>query len=134
MPPVLVMESNHPLHSVLSENLYDLQRISLHDFILIIDEMFREGNLDQHFIPQTTFLTENGVMMIDHLFKMENIEETWPEICQILGKDLPLLKRNSSTYSGIFPNYFREHLNKTEAEIITERYKMDFHLLNYKPL
>ena len=78
VPPATVMESNHPLYPVLSENLNDLQNISLHDFILIIDEMFTENNLDQHFIPQTTFLTENGVLMIDHLYKMENIEETWP--------------------------------------------------------
>ncbi len=134
VPPATVMESNHPLYPVLSENLNDLQNISLHDFILIIDEMFTENNLDQHFIPQTTFLTENGVLMIDHLYKMENIEETWPEICLILGKELPLLKRNSSEYSGTLPHYFMEPLNKTEAKIISERYNMDFHLLKYNPL
>jgi hypothetical protein len=130
-PPGMITDSIHPLYPVLKENLFDLTQIDIHDFILIVDSMFSGVDMDHHFIPQTTFLTENNVIMVDHCFKLENIGNDWSEICRILEMDLPLLNRNNTEQNLLNTRYSKEHLNAAECQVILERYKMDFNLLNY---
>jgi len=132
VPPGRILEKTDPLYPHLVENFNDLMHIDLHEIILIIDHMFQGDGIDHHFIPQTTFITENEGLMVDHLFKIEEIESHWPEICSILEADLPLIARNTSELVANLTNYSKDDLDENEKRILLNRYKMDFTLLDYQ--
>lgn len=133
VPGVVFTEDDHD-YECLKANLSDLTRISIHDFILVLKEMFAGANIDHHFIPQVTFLTEKDQMKMDYLYKMEEIEIYWTEICNILGKELPLLRNNPTDFGLIDRPFGKNDLSAQEHKIVRESYRNDFEMFGYQAL
>jgi len=130
--PGEVLTEADPDYKCLNANLSDLARISIHDFILSLKEMFAGKNIDHHFIPQVTFLTEKNQMKMDYIYKMEEIEIHWPEICSILGKEVPLLRNNPTDFSLINRQSGKNDLSVPEQQIVRELYRKDFEIFGYQ--
>ena len=116
VPGVVFTEDDHD-YECLKANLSDLTRISIY-----------------HFIPQVTFLTEKDQMKMDYLYKMEEIEIYWTEICNILGKELPLLRNNPTDFGLIDRPFGKNDLSAQEHKIVRESYRNDFEMFGYQAL
>jgi len=90
-------------------------------------------------------------LMVDYIGRFEKIEESINHILRIMGiyeewnyKDLPVVNKSlkyelirckyplSSDYSKWTPPYYREYYTRETRKIVTNIYKKDLELLNYK--
>lgn len=83
-----------------------------------------------HFIPQFHFLTIDGKLEVDELFKLEDIETAFPIIAHRLGLHYEKLERKNTSPTNDKKNWNKE-LNKELREKIKAVYEKDFELLNY---
>jgi hypothetical protein len=101
------------------------------DFITYVskvvkNKLYFDNIYNDHFIPQYLFLYNNNKLLVDQLFKYEDLE--W--IVQYLKKKLNIEKNfpylNKSKYS-----YIKKDWNDRQKERIYKIYKIDFILFNY---
>lgn len=82
-----------------------------------------------HFIEQEYFLTIDGDLCVDNLYKQEYLGESFPEICKILkpGQQSIDLKKINAT------GRMKKQISSQEAlDVLYSVYRNDFSLLNYE--
>ena len=80
--------------------------------------------------PMIDWLRVDGQIAVNTVYKLENIDEEWPKICNIIGcKENTLLKLNNSI--GTSYDYAVSILNDETIEILNEYYKEDFEIFDY---
>jgi len=92
---------------------------------VVNNKKYYENIFNDHFIPQYSFLFYNKKLLVNNIFKYEDIE-----------KVIPMLKKKIKINTEI------QHLNKSEKKDITlteiqknriyELYKIDFQTFNYE--
>lgn len=84
-----------------------------------------------HFLPQYLF-THNykNKQIVDKIYKLENIDEDWIDICKNLNINKELIKceKNSSKMKYDYNDYYDQELKN----IVYNLYKLDFELFNYE--
>lgn len=93
------------------------------DFIKAVCEQKNE-EMDQHFAPQTMFLTYKSLPLYDELFRLDQIQDSWKKLQNRYG--LPDLKHANKTKRSNWRDYYT---NKTE-QIVLDRYSDDMTLFN----
>jgi uncharacterized protein (UPF0128 family) len=69
----------------------------------------------------SSILTHNGELLVDHVIKLEELDEGWKEVCKRIGFDIELEKSNVSKRLS-YKEYFdgdREFIDRI-AEIYAE--------------
>jgi len=137
----LVMEISEPgktveikddSYRILLKNLEVLEALTFHEFIELVALLFSEPSMDAHFIPQSTIMTKNDTLLIDRYFKLEQIDETWSDICELLGKEIPLYwgrGANQTNFEG--PERYKRFYSNTLKETVYNLYKIDFDNFSY---
>lgn len=84
-----------------------------------------------HYLPQYLF-THNyrKVKIVNKIYKLENLNEQWNEICEILEIDKELVKteKNASKFEYNYEDYYDDEIKS----IVYEMYKDDFEIFNYE--
>ena len=78
-----------------------------------------------HMLPQYNFITDNDEIIVDDVFKYEELENSWKKILTKLNvpiKELPHMNKTKK--------YSIEY-SKESMDILYEYYKKDFELLHY---
>ncbi|MEO0695312.1 MAG: sulfotransferase family 2 domain-containing protein [Pseudomonadota bacterium] len=80
-----------------------------------------------HFQPQAYFLADlEGTLIVDEIFKLENIDKGFEQLKRRLGIDATLPKKNASTKSA------ESDLSPQHTDVIRSIYREDFALLGYE--
>lgn len=84
-------------------------------------------NINLLFRPQHQFICDdNGKILVDHIGKIEDLNETEKKISEALNRKINIGVNNKGSYR-------REYQFSDEIkEIILDKYKKDFDLFNYK--
>ncbi len=85
---------------------------------------------EDHFRSQHTFITHRDQLTVNHIGKLENIEEEWAYICANINIDNKLENINVSSNSGTkraYKDYYTDELRKKVAE----RYQKDIEMFGY---
>jgi len=84
-----------------------------------------------HYLPQYLF-THNyrKIKIVNKIYKLENLNEEWLNICEILDIDKELIRseKNASKFKYNYEDYYDEDLKS----IVYEMYKDDFEIFNYE--
>jgi hypothetical protein len=84
-----------------------------------------------HYLPQYLF-THNyrKIKIVNKIYKLENLNEEWSNICKILQIDKELIKteKNASKFEYNYQDYYDDELKS----IVYEMYKDDFEIFNYE--
>jgi hypothetical protein len=84
-----------------------------------------------HYLPQYLF-THNyrKVKIVNKIYKLENLNEEWTDICEILDIDKELVRteKNASKFKYNYEDYYDDELKS----IVYEMYKDDFEVFNYE--
>ena len=84
-----------------------------------------------HYLPQYLF-THNyrKIQIVEKIYKLEELNENWKEITEILNIDKELIKveKNSSKFKYNYKDYYDNDLKK----IVYELYHDDFEIFKYK--
>jgi hypothetical protein len=124
------------IFSILEGN-YDL---SFDDFVLklydlVINKKFEKYKQAEYsfYIPQHIFLYNNGISMIDDIYKFENYNE---EIDK-LKKKLGIIQNMNNIHkheTGSFKNYRSYYTNEKIKNKVYDMYKVDFEYFGYSQL
>jgi len=85
-------------------------------------------HIGNHNHPQIEFLTEDGRIIVDRIFRYENLTKAWKEICDTLGVRIKLPLANVIKKRQHYSVYYD---NETRA-IVEEMFGKDIALLDYK--
>ena len=134
----LVSEYNHCKYGY-SRFIKKKEFDSFEDFVLVLKERFQfileneQKNhwLISHYLPQYKF-THNYIdkPLTDFIGKLENIEEDWKYITEILKLEKELLK--SEKYSSGFSYDYESYYTPQLKEIVYELYEKDFIYFDYE--
>ena len=84
-----------------------------------------------HYLPQYLF-THNyrKIKIVNKIYKLENLNEEWSNICKILQIDKELIRseKNASKFEYNYQDYYDDELKS----IVYEMYKDDFEIFNYE--
>jgi len=84
-----------------------------------------------HYLPQYLF-THNyrKVKIVNKIYKLENLNEEWTDICEILDIDKELVRteKNASKFKYNYEDYYDDELKN----IVYMMYKDDFEVFNYE--
>jgi hypothetical protein len=84
-----------------------------------------------HYLPQYLF-THNyrKIKIVNKIYKLENLNEEWSDICEILeiDKELVRTEKNASKFKYNYEDYYDDELKS----IVYEMYKDDFEVFNYE--
>ena len=116
------------VHRALVKNYGDLFNSSMSfadftDAVCAIPDEFAED----HFRSQHTFVTHRGEVFVDHIGKLENIEEEWAYLCANVNIDNELGNINVSSNSGAYKDYYTDELR----DKVAERYQKDIETFGY---
>lgn len=123
--------------ALLNDNLQLLKGISFEEYMeclaLILDSEFVDGHFQkQHtafsISSQNPFYFPSKVFINTQIFKMENIDNDWKTICEQLGKELILIKRNQT--DNIRPD-IDSYYDRRTRKLVNKLYKIDFKKYNY---
>lgn len=79
------------------------------------------------FAPCLTWLTdESGVVMVEHVARLEDISFEWPKICQRIGRITPFPQANSTERDSA-----GSALSEDSKELIRELFAPDFNAFGY---
>ena len=93
-----------------------------------IAELNLSGKAIKNVAPQWSWVSDNsGKLLLDDLFKLEEIDSRLPELNAHLGKRLRLKRLKKGTTDAVKPDL----LDEQSKNIIHEVYKVDFNRLNY---
>ena len=93
-----------------------------------IAELNQSGKAIKNIAPQWHWVSDKtGQLLLDDLFKLEEIDRRLPELNSHLGKRLQLKRLKKGTTDAVKPDL----LDEQSKNIIHEVYKVDFNRLNY---
>lgn len=111
---------NSPLNKALqNHNIKD--SIDINDYI---KNYFPNDHI-LHLWPQYKFITDQDIILVDDVFRYENLEEDWEKVCNKLKINLKLPYFNPSKKDSF--KYTSNSINT-----INEFYKKDFELFGYE--
>jgi chondroitin 4-sulfotransferase 11 len=101
------------------------------DFQHFVMEWVNENNVFRgiHFKPQYEFITIKNKIVIDKIYKMENLDEVEVDFREKLNKDIKIIHKNKTPLRS---KGYRQHYNETTKEIVRRVYRKDIILLNYQ--
>lgn len=103
---------------------YHHARVKPHidDFVANIGDMPKEFEII--FKPQYLFVYENDTLLVDKVYKFENLKEAWKDISERIGarQELPHLHKTKVK---------KAVLNDKSKRILAECYKVDFERFGY---
>lgn len=82
-----------------------------------------------HFIPQYEFVTVNNKVLVDDVYKLENIEDGMSSISKKLNLSLELRHENKNPDRNI---KYRDYYSSKTKEIVNLVYKKDIELFDYQ--
>lgn len=105
-------------------------QMSFKEFVKVISKIPDE-EADRHFKSLSDFITdENGEGFLNFIGTVENIQEDYKTICDILEiknpEPLPHIRKSKRKKD------YREYYDEETKKLIQKRYKKDFELLGYK--
>ena len=86
---------------------------------------------DRHWISQHRFFQVSGQCLVDHIAKVEAMDEEWRLLGERLGIDLPSLGNHSLKTSAGGLEYRSYYTDRT-ADLVAQRYATDIELCNYE--
>lgn len=104
---------------------------SFKEFVIAVSKKTDKelSNLDPHTTPQHLYLYKNNELLVDHVGKLENLNEEMNIIFKKIGfgqvEEIPRLNKTSI---GDWRDYYNDEIR----DIVFERYKKDFELFDYK--
>ena len=127
LAPVDINCEGHPQYdAICRENLTRLQNLSFDDFTKLLVIILRSANADRHFTPQCNLLRRQDKLIVDDIYKMEEIDAHWPLLCKKLGKSIALQQRNPSKH-----RHYSEYYNSESKKIIEDLYVVDLNEFDY---
>jgi len=109
----------------LLKNFSVLESLEFIDFVEITAYLFSQSSMDAHFHPQSWIMIRNGSMVIDHYYKLENIQQEWKEICALIGKQIVLNEGvNRTNFEG--PDKYRKFYTDDMKKKVYDLYHADF--------
>lgn len=113
------------------------------NFDEFVDIIYKNGlnfysKLPIHFTPQYKFISIKNVILVDEIMKVENINEDWKRIAEIINKKysftpipttIDVLNANSIRMNIPWQDYYKNEETKNK---IYELYKKDFELFGYE--
>lgn len=128
--PSKEIEKNSSEYDQLLDNFEVLESLEFSDFVEITSYLFRQSSMDAHFHPQSWIMLKDGKLVIDHYFKLENINEEWKEICRLTGKELILVDGvNRTNFEG--PEKYKRFYSEEMKKTVYNLYRTDFDNFNY---
>lgn len=101
------------------------------NFDEFVKNWVNQNNIEKeiHFKPQYKFITIKGKILIDNVYKVENINEEFPKICAKLNiqNNLQVLNRTKTKIKN-YRNYYDEETIK----VVEKVYKKDIELFKYR--
>jgi len=114
------------IHRNTESVLKKLADLEFGEFIQRYKENIRS---DPHSRPQTAGLVDyNGNVKVDHVFKLENINEEWAKIEEIVGEEMELYHLNETKSKR---KDYKEYYDIHSKELVGELYKSDLEVFNY---
>ena len=89
-------------------------------------------------VPQHAFIEEDGVVMVDNIYKLEEIDTHWPTIASTINNlsggsvSTTLVDINSQENLPDWTSYFEGTLGETRKQRIDSIYSRDFELFGYE--
>lgn len=112
------------------KNLEVLESIAFPEFVTITEHLFTKDYMDAHFVPQSDIMMIDDRLLIDHYFKLENIKDTWNEICKLLSTNMVLSGgMNRTNFEG--PDKYQRFYDENLKERVYRLYYRDFLNFNY---
>ncbi len=127
VPVDLKCNGNAKYERMCRENLKQLEAIQFEGFCEVLEIILASPDADRHFTPQANLLHKDGELIPEHVFKMENIEEEWMRLCQMLGRKMPLQQRNKTKH-----RHYRDYYNTNSRNIIAKLYTKDLEAFKYQ--
>lgn len=123
-------ETNHRLYKWVSPIFFPYWdkfywEMSFEKFVETICSI-EEKDSDEHFKSQISFISYKNEILVDYIWKLENIETDFKYIKNKCCFDLKLEKFNKSKNSN-----YREYYNAKSKKQIEKRYKQDIDTFNY---
>lgn len=81
-----------------------------------------------HFKPQFEFICINNKIIVNKVYRYEDIKLSIEDINKVLNIDIALNHHNKSSNKKIYKDYYNDHTMKTVAKL----YKKDIDLFKYK--
>lgn len=129
--PLTKHEDNTESFENILENMTVLESITFNEFVQITSYVSKLNNVDAHFIPQSKIMTRNGKLIIDKVFKIENINENWGQICDMLNKEIPLIYgANRTNFEG--PDKYQRFYDMDMKKLVFDLYQQDFENFGYQ--
>jgi hypothetical protein len=124
------IEMNTTLYDKFLANLELLESISFPEFLEIVAFLFASPSMDAHFFPQSKIMMRNNELVVDRFYKLENIKESWDEICSLLGVNLDLTYGvNRTNYEG--PDEYKRFYTDEMKKKVYDLYRIDFENFEY---
>ena len=110
-------------------NLFPNMSDNVKDFHFFVENMLEHLSTRQvHLLPMTYFVAFNNKILIDIYFKLEELNENWEQIKEIININKDLIKINSSKKI----KNREEWLTPKIKEIIYKTYESDFNSFEYE--
>ncbi len=96
----------------------------------ILEGLQKDSTLlqENHFIPQSSFITINGKVSLDFIGRVENIEQDFQIVCHQLGIERTL---NHLNFTKEKKQDYRLVYTEEMKNIVHQLYRKDIELLNY---
>lgn len=119
------------VHRALVKNYGDLfyKEMTFDDFAQAVCDIPDEIAED-HFRSQHTFVTHRDQLIVDHIGKLENIDEEWAYICANINIDNKLENINVSSKSGTKRTY-KDYYSDELRDKVAQRYQKDIEMFGY---
>lgn len=110
---------------------FDKHLSQYQDFEHFVKEWVNESNIFRgiHFKPQYEFITINNKIVVDKIYKIENLDEAVVDFNEKLNRDIKITHKNKTAKRS---NGYREYYNETTKEIVNRVYRKDIMLLDYQ--
>lgn len=120
------------VHRALVKNYGDLfdQSMTFEQFANVVCDI-PDNIAEDHFRSQHTFVTHRGQVIVDHIGKLENIDNEWAYICANINIDNKLENINASSKPSAADAY-KDYYSDELRDKVAERYRKDIELFEYE--
>lgn len=121
---------NSEEYKSLLKNFEILETITFSEFVTITETLFTRDYMDAHFAPQSEIMMLENHLLIDHYFKLENISESWADMCKLISTDMILPGgMNRTNFEG--PYKYKRYYDDSLKTRVFRLYQNDFENFNY---
>lgn len=120
------------VHRALVKNYGDLfhQSMTFDEFAEAVCNI-PDDIAEDHFRSQHTFITHRGQLIVDHIGKLENIDQEWAYLCANINIDNKLENINVSSNSGTKRAY-KDYYSDDLRDKVAQRYQKDIEMFEYE--